>query len=303
MSQENGGWTFLSRGINIVSLKLLKKFIDLVLYGNFWIALGALALCAQTQVILGQPFAWNPLLGFVFCGTWLLYALHRIVGILRLTDFLEVERYRVIARFRNHIIMYAFIAGIGTIWYFFQLPLQVQITAVLPSLFSLSYVLPVFGRKRRLRDFNQIKIYLVAFTWAWVTVALPLVYWGEEIGTAAFLMFLERALFVFAITLPFDIRDLQVDGHTEVETVPATIGVQQSIRLAIGLLLVSLVLVVVNYTLNFYDAGVLLALIIALVLTIGLLPFSKEERHDYFYSGLMDGTMVLQGGLVLILIL
>ena len=138
---------------------LIKKFIDLVLYGNFWIAAGALALCAQTQVILKQPLSWNPLLGFVFCATWLLYALHRIVGILRLKDFLAIERYRVIATFRHHIIFYAVIAGVGTLWYFFQLPFDVQVTSVIPSLFSLGYVLPVFGESRRLRDFNQVKIY------------------------------------------------------------------------------------------------------------------------------------------------
>jgi 4-hydroxybenzoate polyprenyltransferase len=279
-------------------LWLLKKVIDLILYGNFWIAFGALALTAQTQFILGHPLEWNPLLGFVFCATWLLYALHRIVGILQLTEFLEVERFRVIAQFRHHIIAYAVIAGIGTIWYFFQLPLRVQFTSVIPSLFSLSYVLPVFGRKRRLRDFDQIKIYLVAFTWAWVTVALPVVYWdANAIGTCS-LMFLERMLFIFAITLPFDIRDLQVDGQTKVQTLPAILDIKKIFQLAKGLLITALILVGVNFGLGFYSWQITTALSLSLFSTMFLIPLSNTERHDYFYSGLMDGTIILQGVLI-----
>ncbi len=280
-------------------LWLLKRFIDLVLYGNFWIALGALALTAQTQIILGDELVWNPLLGFVFCATWLLYALHRIVGILRLKDFLDVERYSVISRFRNHIIIYAFVAGIGTIWYFFQLPFRVQVTSVMPSLFSLAYVLPVFGKSRRLRDFDQIKIYLVAFVWAWVSVALPVVYSEVAIDTSIIMMFLERALFVFAITLPFDIRDLQVDGHTNVRTIPGIIGAVKSIRIGIILLIIALVLVFGNYFVGFYSLSITLLLCASLLSTLYLVSFSNVERHDYFYSGLMDGTMLLQGLLVL----
>jgi len=255
-------------------------------------------LALQTQYILTGVTVWDPLTGFVFCSTWLLYALHRIVGILRLKDFLNVERYGVIARFRHHIIIYAIIAGIGTTWYFFQMPFRVQIATVLPSFFSLAYVLPFFGKRRRLRDFNQIKIYLVALVWAWVTVVLPVVQAEIDFNTSHVLMYFERALFVFAITLPFDIRDLKVDRHSDVSTIPAKIGVKKTNHLALVLLSIALILVLINIYLGFYSTAIGLALLVSLITTGFLVRISTPERHDYFYSGLMDGTMVLQGGLV-----
>ncbi len=275
---------------------LLKKIIDLVLYGNFWIALGALALTFQTQFIFTGDTGWNELIAFVFFSTWLLYALHRIVGILRLKNFLDIERYSVIARFRHHIIVYAIIASIGTLWFFFQLSFSVQVAVVLPGFFSIAYVVPFFGRKRRLRDFNQIKIYLVAFVWGWVTVVLPAVYFELGFSWSLVLLFLERSLFVFAITLPFDIRDLNVDEHSNVSTIPAVIGIKKTIRLALILLVLCVVFAAGNYILGFYTLPVLLVLIASFISTALLVWKSTPERHDYFYSGLMDGTMVLQGG-------
>lgn len=279
-------------------MQLIKKFIDLILYGNFWIALGGLALTMQSHYIFNQSLELNTLSCFVFFATWLLYALHRIVGILRLKDFLDIERYSVIARFRHHIIVYAIIAGIGTFWYFFQLARPVQIALFIPGFFSLAYVFPFFGKKRRLRDFNQIKIYLVALVWAWVTVVLPVVDSGLYLSWSLIALFVERALFVFAITLPFDIRDLRVDGHSSVATIPGVLGIQQSVNLALGLLLLAGLCVGISFYLGLYTLPITLLLLFSYLLTALFLSRSNPERHDYFFSGLLDGTMVLQGALI-----
>ena len=51
---------------------------------------------------------------------------------------------------------------------------MVQIAIILPAFFSLGYIFPVFGKQQfRLRDFNGIKIFLVAGVWAYVTVLMP----------------------------------------------------------------------------------------------------------------------------------
>ncbi len=279
-------------------MQWIKKVIDLILYGNFWIALGGLALTLQSQYLLDQTLELKPLAIFVFAATWLLYALHRIVGILRLKDFLDIERYGVIAKFRHHIIIYAIIAGSVSLWYLFRLSFAVQIALVLPVFFSMAYVLPFFGKQRRLRDFDQIKIYLVALVWAWVTVVLPAVNSGLYFSWSLLFMFIERALFVFAITLPFDIRDLNVDGHSQVSTIPAVLGIQQSITLALGLLLIGFGFVLINFLSGLYTFPIVLMLLLSFASTALLIYLSRSDQHDYFYSGLLDGTMVLQGLLV-----
>ena len=275
-------------------MSLVKKIIDLILYGNFWIALGALVLTFQTQLILTGNFQLDDLIWFVFFSTFLLYALHRIVGILRLKDFLEIERYAVISKFRHHIVFYAIVASLGAIYFFFRLSWQVQLALIIPAILSLGYVFPFFGKKRRLRDFDQIKIYLIAGVWAFVTVVLPIIDDGMSFNISIVWMILERVLFVFAITLPFDIRDLNVDNHGDVKTIPVIIGIEKTKQLAYAALTLAFALALCNYFLNFYNLPVLLGLSISYLSSAVLVSFSNAERHDYFYSGLMDGTMVLQ---------
>lgn len=248
----------------------------------------------QTQLILNGNFQLDNLSWFVFFSTFLLYALHRIVGILRLKDFLDIDRYAVISRFRHHIVFYAIIASLGALYFFFKLNWHVQLALIIPAILSLGYVFPFFGKKRRLRDFDQIKIYLIAGVWAFVTVVLPFIDSGMAIDISIILMILERALFVFAITLPFDIRDLQVDDHGEVKTIPAIIGIEKTKQLAYATMALALIFAISNYFFNFYNLQILIGLSLSYLSSIWLVSLSTSEKHDYFYSGLMDGTMIFQ---------
>ncbi len=280
-------------------MRLIKAFINLVFYGNFWIAACALAMGLQSQYLFQHNIEATPLMGLLFCATLLVYALHRIVGISRLKDFLEEERYAVIYRFRKHIRIYAILGGLGAAFFFLQLPRQIQLELMLPGIISLAYVWPVLTGQRRLRDINHIKIFLIAIVFAWVTVRLPAI----EAGYTAFnfsmiLLILERSLFIFAITLPFDIRDLVVDQHSKVKTIPSIIGIQNSQILAYCSLLIAFGLIAFNS--DFYTLWQSMALGISYLSTAFFIRLSSTKKHDYFYTGLMDGTMIIQFLLVLI---
>ncbi|MEL6863810.1 MAG: hypothetical protein AAFP19_05290 [Bacteroidota bacterium] len=281
-------------------MNLLKKFIDLVLYGNFWIALCALAMCLQTTFIINQQWTgW--LEAFVFFSTLFLYAVHRIIGIAKLKENFEVDRYAVIARFKQHIWIYAIIGLLLSGICFFFLNWRIQLALILPGIVSLAYVIPFLkGPKKRLRDLDDIKIFLVAIVWAWITALLPILAYAPELPYLMIgLLMLERACFVFAITLPFDIRDLKVDAFSAVRTIPARIGIRQTHLLA-GLLLVMAGLFALgNYYAGLYRLVHLLAIALSLLSTYLLIYYSTPERHDYYYSGLMDGTMFLQAVLVI----
>ncbi len=275
-------------------MNLLKKFTDLVLYGNFWIAICALAFYVQTVFLLNDDFVWTPVAGLVFFSSFFLYAVHRIVGIDRLQRFVEVDRYHVIAHFRNHIRLYALITGALAAWYFLQVPWLVKLALIIPGIVSLGYVLPILGDQKRLRDLSYIKIFLIAIVWAWVTVWLPALELGVYSNAFVYLMLLERALFVFAITLPFDIRDLKVDAFSKVPTIPFRIGVQKTKWLAYFLLIIMLGITGLNYALGYYTLPTVVGMLFSVSTTAGMIFFCKPETHDYVYSGLLDGSMLFQ---------
>lgn len=273
--------------------RFLIKFVNLIFYGNFWIATAAAALTLQTQYVLIGKCYLSPVVIFVFFSTLLLYALHRIVGLNKVKAFQDKGRYLVISTFKSHILFYAGISALICLYYLFLLPRNIQISLLFPAIISLAYVLPILGKNRRLRDFNHIKIFMIMLSWAWVTVILPALELNM-LNFAAYPMFLERALFIFAITLPFDIRDLKVDAHNEVKTIPSKWGLNKSIALAIVLICLAWLMAYLNFRFDVYDSGSFLALSISFVSTAVFIWYSKKVAHDYYYTGLLDGTMIIQ---------
>ena len=204
----------------------------------------------------------------------------------------------MIQYYRLHIWVYAVLGAVGCGVLFFFLKPKTQLFLVIPALLSVAYVLPLFGRKRRLRDFHWIKIFLIAIVWGVVTVILPALEDFYLKSLPVWLMFLERCLFVFAITIPFDIRDLKIDAHTDVKTLPAHFGVRRSKTLAYIALLLVLILVFCSYWLGFYSVAVLVLLTISAISSGILIEYSDRAQHDYYFTGLVDGTMLIQPLLV-----
>lgn len=279
---------------------LLFALLDLLLYSNLWIALAAVGMAAQTQFLLLGEGAPTALLGFIFFATLFLYAIHRIIGLKKSTPFAEAGRYAIIARFRSHIVFYAGMAGLCAGLFLLQMPLNLIAGLIAPCLLALLYVLPVW-KGYRLRDLQYVKIFLIAITWSWITVFLAALELGMTWSKPMYVMLLERALFVFAITIPFDIRDIDIDAFNKVKTLPAALGVRKSQRLAGLSLLLMLLLSALNYYWDVYSLNNLVALVISACLS-GLLVFMADRtRHDYFFTGLVDGMMVLQFLLVALL--
>jgi 4-hydroxybenzoate polyprenyltransferase len=283
---------YFSPSIKIILL--LRKLIDLIFYSNLWIALCAAAMCAQTQFILTGQLALSWLLGLIFFATLLIYALHRIIGISKVSEFREMERYAIIEKFKNHITFYAVISGIGGAICFWNVSLAIQLSLIIPGIISLGYVIPFLNGKKRLRDFNHIKIFLIAIVWSWVTVFLPALEVGVASTLPVGLMILERALFIFAITLPFDIRDLKVDSHSNVQTIPTVIGIKKTKILGTVSLAFAFTLAVIICLSSSYNVNVLLGLSISFLSTWFFIHQSDKIKHDYFFTGVIDGTMILQ---------
>lgn len=275
----------------------MAKFINFLLYSNIYIAFCAVAMTAQTLYVFDINIKTSPaLLGLVFFSTLVIYALHRLVSLSKVDKSLEVERFNVIGTYQQHIQVYAGLGILGGAICFFFLNRSTQYALVLPALLSLGYVIPFMGNKKlRLRDVHFIKIFLIAIVWSYVTVLLPFLEFGIPIDFRALGILLERMLFIFVITLPFDLRDWEIDKKNQVRTIPATIGVKNTLRLAFFVLLIWCWLVFQIYTLP-----IALALFISGISTGVFVYYSPRQKHDYYFTALMDGTMILQYGLVLL---
>jgi 4-hydroxybenzoate polyprenyltransferase len=161
------------------------------------------------------------------------------------------------------------------------------------AIISLLYSLPVVrlrGRWRALRDFPLLKVFLIAYVWAAVTVWIPALYLHKSLTTpVVLLLFARRFFFILALALVFDIRDYTKDILSGTRTFPGLFGIKATKILALLALAVAGILIPQGVT-HVY----LLVLTVPTALAALIVWYADETRPDYYFALLADGIMVVQ---------
>jgi 4-hydroxybenzoate polyprenyltransferase len=270
-----------------------------LLYSNLWIATAAVCMAIQTQFILTHSLKLEAYHGLLFFGTLFLYAAHRLIGLRRILNIHQEGRFAVIRELQTLVIILAIISAVFTTYFLYQMPRDIILWLLPAGLASAAYVFPVLKNNRRLRDINHIKIFLIALVWAWITGFIPAFLIIHESFKISLLIGLEHFFFIFAITLPFDIRDMKIDAAAQVKTLPATIGIFATKKLAYLCLFFMILFASWIFLLDKYSLSILCALTLCCLVCLVLIYHSKPDRPDYYYTGFLDGTMILQFLLVL----
>ncbi|MFO7719995.1 MAG: hypothetical protein R6W85_06110, partial [Gillisia sp.] len=198
---------------------MLKRAFNFYINSSVHVSLAVVSLAAITF----QSFQLSLNIGlliFIFLGSITGYNFVKYAGLTRLY-------YRKLAINLKVIQGFSLIAFLGFIYSSFFQPVSVLIVAGIMGFLTLLYAVPVFSKNRNLRGLTGVKIYVIAFVWAGVTVVLPLVDKIDLLQRDVFLEFLQRFGFIIALTLPFEIRDLKFDLE-ELRTIPQKIGVKKT---------------------------------------------------------------------------
>jgi len=208
------------------------------------------------------------LLGFVFFATVTGYNFVKYAAVF-------IKKYRDLYFYLKVTQLFSVIA---MLYFSFQLSWTVLAFFGSFAILTFLYAIPLLKNKN-LRNFTGIKITIVAFVWAGVTVLMPIVNEGVLLDSVIYLTFFQRFLLVFVLTLPFEIRDLQYDDST-LETLPQRIGVKKT--KIIGAVILVLVLLIEL----FKDSSTLNYLVSLGIISIVLLVFllNANNKQSKFFS-------------------
>ena len=273
--------------------KILGDAINLLLYGGTFIGLCAACITAFSFELTGNLSDHLTYVLFVGTATAGLYCAHRVVGLKRVERVHNSNRFNIIRRFKAHIWWYTGMWGLISLWLFVRMQEPLMLVYLIPGgIVAAGYVLPVLPGGKRLRDLGWGKIVMIGWSWGWLTAFVPMIYFAESSWAMAVIHGLERMLFIILLTLPFEIRDISIDRQVGLINIASRFGQKRIMGIAwITAVVAVLLSIVVSF--QYLNPSYALTMIIIVAITLPLIPVSYHIDDDYYFSGLLDGLMIL----------
>ena len=255
---------------------MTRKLIDLILFANIWISLGAVGVSMTTFILCNIKIDIYYLI-LVFFATLFGYNLQNLSS-----RTINKDRSKQMVWIQSNfsfLKMIVLVSLFFTILFsFYSLSLEAATLSIPFLLLVVCYRFSIF-KKIKFRTIPGLKIFIIVICWSWTCCLLPQLLFTSQISWPLVLFI---SFYIFIITIPFDVRDLSFDE--QIKTIPQMIGRQNSFLLIISFLILLLFYTVFN---NYFKISVFL------FLTILVLIPSKNKNNEYYYLLIIDGLLIL----------
>jgi 4-hydroxybenzoate polyprenyltransferase len=279
--------------------KLLQPAFDFLLFSNVFMSLCAVAQGLLTFHLIGSKPVY-PALGLLFTSTLAIYNFSILISKPKQH---EKSPYRRVRWFFSHyrlMVTFTIVSILSLIPLFFLISTGSKILMIFLAILSFCYGLPLFTigeQKFGLRNIPGLKLFMIALVWTMSCVLLPVLEsQAAHLSVISMrdttLLIAKRFLFIAAIAIPFDIRDLFEDKQFGLKTIPVAWGEKNAYLFCQVLLAGYLVLLFLfrntGFSTDFW------ALTLVVILTGWLIFKSKWEKNEYYYFFYLDGVLILQ---------
>jgi len=274
-------------------MRFIVKILDFLVASNIYVSLGAYTLTWLSLQVYDTENTELTL--FIFFSTLFAYNFIRLVRVHPMLLEGESNRHKSIFRLRILLWVICILSGLISFYFFIDIYQSILSLLIVMAVISMAYALPVFkkdGELLRLRDVPGVKIFLIAIVWSIVTEGFPALVSGISIEL---LPVLERFLFIFALTIPFDIRDLRFDDH-ELLTIPQYFGVRKARWIGVGaLLFAELILAYRFFFMDDFNLWGAIAIYLTYEFSAFLIYKSHPQLQERYVTIGVEGMSILIG--------
>jgi len=273
-------------------LIFFRRLFDFILFSNLYVAIGAACLIQSTIIQLGNTnhlFSYSLL---TFFATLFIYNLQRIFYSPQKDNSLLSIRRKWIFKNQFSIKLLCIIGFIGVAITFFFNDYKIIFYLSPLLLLSVAYFLPFI----KLRKNTWFKLLTLTIVWTTVTAVVPILLNDTNpFSENNILHVAVRFTFMISICIPFDIRDMEIDKKENIFTLSQKLGENKTRWIAFGFMLFYTLLIVTEFSLHMFSMKIFIALILTAIVNAIIVLMSSSKRSEYFYTALLDGTMILQG--------
>jgi hypothetical protein len=268
-------------------MKIFKQVLNFYVNSSIHVALAVYSLAWVSLIEFDVSYD-ETVLCFIFYASITGYNFVKYFGIAKF-------HHRRLAIWLKWIQVLSFICFCFMCFYAFKLQIKTLLWIAVFGVITFFYAMPFLpikpfeGFYQNLRNIGGLKVYIIALSWAGVTVFLPLIDNDYSISADVMLVALQRFLFILVLMLPFEIRDLQYDG-LELATIPQKIGIKKTKVLG-GVILIFIA------GLEFLKDAILLSetmvMLLVLVVTFVFVLFSKKNQRSYYSAFWVEAIPIL----------
>lgn len=201
----------------------------------------------------------------------------------------EARKYVLVSNNYHRVIQYFSLANLGIALFLIKdLTYESWLVLLFTALFIGAYALPVYPRKKNLRNYGLLKVFLVALVWTLITQVLPMVHYQVSWGWDRYIDFLQRFLLILVLMVPFEIRDLKYDPP-ELRTFPQRFGERATRWAGVLLAIVYFLLTFLKDDLHELEVPGKMVLVMALWLLLGR---AGRDQSDYYASFWVEGLPI-----------
>jgi 4-hydroxybenzoate polyprenyltransferase len=285
--------------------KILQSIFDFVLFSNIFMALCAVAQGLVTFILIGSKPVY-PVLAILFVATLGVYNFCILISKPQKPLNSQQRRERWYFAHYRLMVTLTIVPLLCLLPLFILISTESRILMIFLSILSFAYGLPLFSlgdKKFGLRNIPGLKQFLITLVWTMSTVLLPLLESQHmHLSTVSMrdttILIAKRFLFLGALTMPFDIRDLFQDKQSGLKTVPVVWG-EKNAYIFCQVLLAGYIVLLFLFRNNGFNNN-FWALTITAVLAGWLIFKSTLKKNEYYYFFFMDGILILQYLLLLL---
>ena len=273
----------------------MKNVISFFIYTNLYVSICVVSLYKITEILFG--FSNNMISYLVFFTTLFAYNYMRMP----LFSIQSISsRSFWIQKNSNVIYTILTISFFASLYYISLLGIiyLYLITPVIIISFLYPLRLKIKCNYLSIREFPLLKIFLVAFSWSFITILAPLLYLNYVIDYNVIVHFFRIILFIVAISIPFDIRDFSID---QISTIPRLIGILNSKIFALFCLFIFEMSLIVDLLKNIISVTDFFAFFVTIELSALVIYFSNEKKSEWFFSVVVESLSIIMFLFVLIL--
>lgn len=267
-------------------MNYLIRFVKLIIDCRLFISVAAVGLALSTFKIVQVDTNWG-VVAIVFLATFTAYTF---------PVFLKQTRFS--SKWLVFFLLYSLVGVFCAIQFWILGNMLLNVLFGILVFCTLFYYLPL-GFIGRLRELPFLKVFLISFAWTIATVLVPLVFVDYTLFSLDILwLSLERFIFLLAVTIPFDVRDIRTDTSGGLITLPSKFGLKGSLYLTFILLMVYLGISAAHFGFS----NILFVRSLCVFLVLILIQKISLKKTNYYYTGLIDGSIIFQSILMQIMV-